>query len=144
MRNRAKTLELGWALFVLLANFLLFASQSWALGSGLPSMNAEQPVVQCAYYDGKEQDATAFATEQACHSAHEQCVRSCTISAFSCVAQGAHADGKSCRETGLSEISEADARSRALVSCLASGAEGCVVLKCSEQKREVTPTDLRG
>lgn len=145
MRGRALSLELVWALFVLIANFLLFASHSWALGSGLPSMSSQQAVVQCAYFDGKEQDATAFATEQSCHAAHDQCVRTCTISMYSCVAQGALADGKSCRQAGISEISEADARSRALASCLASGAVGCeVVQKCSEQKREVIPPEQRG
>lgn len=145
MRSQTMRLELMWALFVLIANFLLFASHSWALGSGLPSMSSQQAVVQCAYFDVKEQDATAFSTEQACHAAHDQCVRTCTISMYSCVAQGAQADGKSCRQAGVSEISEADARSRALTSCLASGAMGCeVVQKCSEQRREVIPPELRG
>jgi hypothetical protein len=134
VRNRE--FELGWAVLVLIVNVILFASHAWALGSGLPS-DASQEVVHCAYYDAKDQDPTAFATEKGCHATHAQCVKACAVSAYSCVAQGAHSNGKACREAGFSEISEADARSRAVVACLATGAADCQVLKCSVEKREV-------
>jgi hypothetical protein len=134
MKNR----EMGWALAVLLANFVLFASHAWALGSGLPS-GAMDEVVKCAYYDSKDQDPTAYATEQFCHVAHAKCVKSCSVSAFSCVAEGQRADGKKAREAGFSEISEADARSRAVAACISNGSEGCAVISCSEEKRDVAP-----
>ncbi len=138
MKSRTKDRELGWALLVLIVNFVLFASHAWALGSGLPGSGELQEVIRCAYYDSKDQDPTAFETEALCHAAHSQCVKACMVSAFSCVAQGTHQNGKSCREAGFSEISEADSRSRALAACLASGAGDCRILKCSEERREVS------
>lgn len=135
VKNRE--LELGWAVLVLIVNFVLFASHAWALGSGLPS-DVTQPVVHCAYYDAsKDQDPTPFATERECQATHSQCVKSCTVTAYSCVAQCNHADGKTGREAGFSQISNADARFRASAACLAAGAQNCQVLKCTENKRDV-------
>jgi hypothetical protein len=134
VRNRQ--FELGWAVLIMIVNVILFASHAWALGSGLPS-DASQEVIHCAYYDAKDQDQTPFATEKACHARHDHCAKACAVSAYSCVAQGVYANGKSCREAGFSEISEPDARSRAVVACLATGAANCQVLKCSEERREV-------
>lgn len=121
---------------------LLSASQGWAMGGAMPAASVNDgplPVVtHCTYTDAKGQDTTSYTTESECTAVHAQCEPSCYTSSYACVAQGVQKSGAPGMETGFSEISEVDARSRATTFCTAAGIQNCQVNQCVESRQSTT------